>query len=341
MSILSEIRPNIGQELLNVPMGDMIRDMAFAIADAQMRLDEKSIEVTQMLGGLKQITQNGKVTYEDSRVFFGKEKIRIHDAIEIYNTSSDLEYKTRLLQMLGTDNYEYDTLEDFMSMKEFDKEISRLMRVPAFIDGGIYSVLENNEKLFFKYIGKSQAFVEVKYFNVPIRKKGNALEGDAIYVPNRVSMLELGFSPTFYQFVDTIIEVKISITYVSEKYEEVNKEETEDTKTEEPTLFRKTKNTVYTSIVNSHHSQKYSYATEGSSLLRTKLVPIPPPAILEERIRALMRVAEEERAFYIPLPENEVPEDPIEIRETKEFVGTPFTRVRLMPLELMRPLRKQ
>jgi len=53
MSILSEIRPNIGQELLNVPMGDMIRDMAFAIADAQMRLDEKSIEVTQMLGGLK------------------------------------------------------------------------------------------------------------------------------------------------------------------------------------------------------------------------------------------------------------------------------------------------
>jgi len=30
---------NLGQELLNVPMGQMIRDMAFAIADAQVELD--------------------------------------------------------------------------------------------------------------------------------------------------------------------------------------------------------------------------------------------------------------------------------------------------------------
>ena len=30
----------IGQDLLNVPMGDMIRDMAFAIADSQFQLDQ-------------------------------------------------------------------------------------------------------------------------------------------------------------------------------------------------------------------------------------------------------------------------------------------------------------
>ena len=48
-----------------------------------------------------------------------------------------------------------------------------------------------------------------------------------------------------------------------------------------------------TSTVNSTYSSKYSYSEEGSSLLRTKLVPIPPPAILEERIRALMEVTKE------------------------------------------------
>ena len=37
--------------------------------------------------------------------------------------------------------------------------------------------------------------------------------------------------------------------------------------------------------VTAHYTGKYNYSVEGSSLLRTKLVPVPPPAILEERIR--------------------------------------------------------
>ena len=41
----------IGQELLNVPMGDMIRQMAFAIADAQVQLDESSLRVAEMMSG--------------------------------------------------------------------------------------------------------------------------------------------------------------------------------------------------------------------------------------------------------------------------------------------------
>ena len=39
----------IGQELLNVPMGDMIRQMAFAIADAQVQLDESSLRVVELM----------------------------------------------------------------------------------------------------------------------------------------------------------------------------------------------------------------------------------------------------------------------------------------------------
>ena len=42
---------------------------------------------------------------------------------------------------------------------------------------------------------------------------------------------------------------------------------------------------VSSTPVDATYSSKYSYSAEGSSLLRTKLTPIPPPAILEERIR--------------------------------------------------------
>ena len=42
---------SIGQQLLNVPMGDMIRQMAFAIADAQLELDESSIRVAELMSG--------------------------------------------------------------------------------------------------------------------------------------------------------------------------------------------------------------------------------------------------------------------------------------------------
>ena len=77
-------RPRIGQELLDVPMGDMIRQMAFAIAEAQIVLDKNSIDVAEMMGGLTTVTDDaGNITYEDSRVYFGNAKMNL--LIRIYN----------------------------------------------------------------------------------------------------------------------------------------------------------------------------------------------------------------------------------------------------------------
>jgi len=39
----------VGQELLNVPFGDMIKEMAFAIAESQQALDMNSVNVAQIL----------------------------------------------------------------------------------------------------------------------------------------------------------------------------------------------------------------------------------------------------------------------------------------------------
>ncbi len=204
---------SIGQQLLNVPMGDMIRQMAFAIADAQLELDESSVRVAELMSGQRMLRDadgnlvdaDGKPTdepvYEDTRVFFGHEKV----------------------------------------------------------------------------------------------------EGDLR--PQKVSMMELGFTPTFYQFIDTIIEVKIAIqvcregtragTTHSEKkvagVEARRRSGQDSSKTG-------VRSVVTTTTVDASYSSKYSYSAEGSSLLRTKLVPVPPPPVLEARIRKLIEAQSEAAA---------------------------------------------
>ena len=73
---------------------------------------------------------------------------------------------------------------------------------------------------FHKYTGTDSSsnplFEKVTQYHSNIERKGALAPTTNIYLPSRVSMLELGFSPTFYQFVDTIIEVKISIKYTQE-----------------------------------------------------------------------------------------------------------------------------
>jgi hypothetical protein len=241
--------PNIGRALLDVPMGDMIREMAFAIADAQIRLDENSIEVAEMMGGLKTITdENGTVTFEDSRIFFGKQNLSLDVIIEQHTsaiTRGDQELKTQLANVLST----------LTTKVELNTDVGAV--------AGSYKLLA----------GVSGA------------------EGEL--VPQRLSMMELGFAPTFYQFVDTIIEVKISITYTQEVSRSTSVKIANTNKSRSLSAGFSFKRgldvtsgvNVTTAQVNANYASKYSYRAEGSSLLRTKLVPIPPPAILEERIR--------------------------------------------------------
>jgi hypothetical protein len=112
----------------------------------------------------------------------------------------------------------------------------------------------------------------------------------------QLSMLELGFTPTFYQFVDTIIEVKISISmsYSSEYKRTVAKS---STSAGVAFGFFTAGVSARSSSVSASFASKYQYSAEGSSLMRTKLVPVPPPAILEERIR---KIVEREAAAATP-----------------------------------------
>jgi|SRR5262245_5070045 len=101
-----------------------------------------------------------------------------------------------------------------------------------------------------------------------------------------LSMLELGFTPSFYHFTDTIIEVKISIKMATERTSSFSRFSGS---------FHSGFAIFYAgasvSTVSASYATKFNYSAEGSSLLRTKIAPIPPPPILEQRIRALIEPA--------------------------------------------------
>lgn len=97
------------------------------------------------------------------------------------------------------------------------------------------------------------------------------------------SLLELGFTPTFYQFVDTVIEIKVSISTTSSSESSVTSQDSSSKKTDRDGTVE-----TRSSSVSAAYSSKYQYSTEGSSYVRTKIVPVPAPAILHERIRALV-----------------------------------------------------
>ncbi|MEY4928085.1 MAG: hypothetical protein RI894_2521 [Bacteroidota bacterium] len=337
-------KPSIGRELLDVPMGEMIRNMAFAIAEAQIKLDNNSIEVAEMMGGLKPIhdTVNGQdvVAFQDSRVFFGKERISLSTAIDIYNNTNDLGLEgiikgiisetnaARLITATAIPIYAPATgtapiaTDDHIAKTSFEAHYLTAAGGSSNIS---YSTLDidkilrvNGTNKYYKIVkelGTSPSPDTIKYYEIKaedIKKQElkDPKKDPTVLIPTRLSMLELGFSPTFYQFVDTIIEVKIAIKYTQEgsstveigQSTEVSNKNTNKSNGVAWAYKRggvgasvssasNSSSFVSTSQVNASYSQKYSYSAEGSSLLRTKLVPIPPPAILEERIRQQMELA--------------------------------------------------
>lgn len=135
--------------------------------------------------------------------------------------------------------------------------------------------------------------------------------------PDLMSLIELGFTPNFYQFVDTILEVRVA---VSSQFEEKREYESKRAQMQQQEYQRqstyegkrlygysygwwgwryatrgaleyggsssyKSKNLAATTV-DARYSSKYNYNVEGSSMIKTKIVPIPPPDVLEEIIRA-------------------------------------------------------
>jgi hypothetical protein len=100
------------------------------------------------------------------------------------------------------------------------------------------------------------------------------------------SMVGAGFQPTFYQFADTVIEVKMAISIASGS--EYENKQSGEVKTSSTTLSLRggvRYNSVVTSTpIDATYTSKYNFNQEGSSLLRTRLVPVPPNTIIQRQI---------------------------------------------------------
>lgn len=244
---------SIGQELLNVPMGDMIRQMAFAIADGQTALDAASIDSAEMMGGLTSVyDETGRVTFDDSRVFFG---------------------------------YEYMTYDEAIAY--------------AAVDDAITGQLDSEEIIRLTDVVDDAAS---RFHGVPAAELTEAQRQVRIRVPVRHSMMELGFAPTFYQFVDTIIEVKIAVKITRTHEYGYSRSRTTGENSRRSSgggVFSwltgsesRNSSTATTTQVDASYSSKYSYSAEGASILRTKIAPVPVPPALEDRIRSFMETEE-------------------------------------------------
>lgn len=261
----------IGQELLNVPMGDMIRQMAFAIADGQAKLDENSINTAEMMGGLTTVyDEEGKVSFDDSRVFFGYEYMNLAEAVS-YAIMDDM--------MTGTLD-----ADEANSMLAMVKKIAETFGVTLTGTGKDTAVPSGNATL--------PDGTTVKATELEIR------------MPTRMSMMELGFGATFYQFVDTIIEVKIAIKITRDrsytKTRQAKKADVSSSSSRKRSFWGTSKSSSYgrnvaTSQVDATYSNRYSYSAEGASILRTKIMPVPLPTALEDRIQSFIETEEARR----------------------------------------------
>lgn len=137
---------------------------------------------------------------------------------------------------------------------------------------------------FGRGVAKAQYDLDLTSIRIATAMSG-VHDGDRVALGSKTySLLELGLTPTFYQFVDSVIEAKVSITMRS----------TETTRRSETKLSagldwdsamgaRAT-----ATAVNASYARKYDFSAEGSSVVRTKLVPVPPPTVFTQRIRALI-----------------------------------------------------
>src|SRR5699024_12853102 len=110
-------------------------------------------------------------------------------------------------------------------------------------------------------------------------------DGELEEADRETSMIGAGFQPTFYQFAETVIEVKMTITMNRENStDKKHQGEQKTTSTSSRWWGLAKQSVVMTTQIDASYSSKYTYIQEGSSLLRTRLVSVPPNAIIQSHI---------------------------------------------------------
>ncbi len=98
------------------------------------------------------------------------------------------------------------------------------------------------------------------------------------------SMIGAGFQPTFYQFAETVIEVQMTISMTRESTYERKTSGTVRTfssTTTGPIWNQQRSVTIRSTPVDATYASTYTFSQEGSSTIRTRLVPVPPNTFIQ------------------------------------------------------------
>lgn len=156
------------------------------------------------------------------------------------------------------------------------------------------------------------AIAEGQYKMDMVSCKIAKMMGDAkkspVYLPDvtndnktiTTSLIGAGFQPTFYQFTDTIIEVKIDISISHETEYEMDGGWSCG---------------LFGAHVNAKYSNKYSYTANGSSLLRTKITPVPPSTFMQKLLDIKAQMLQQEFQLKIKKIELEIAKEQKKIDE--------------------------
>jgi hypothetical protein len=313
---------NVGAALVNYPIGDFIYNIANAIAMSQGKLDQASVEVAEMMGGLQSVFDDeGNMTFNDSRVFFGHEYMTVAEAMVTQGTGNPVAEA-----LIAAETVTYRSYAPATPLETTPITVTPADIVGVPLNATSLAAYQANAQAVAQGLADLEALraaatgaQKIANLNARLKELKDLQEANRnsvaniferqVRFPTRLSLLELGFTPTFYQFVDTIIEVKISISMTQET-SSLTSTGSSGTGRSMSFGFRfspfgkhrgggGTQTTV--SSVSTEHQSKYSVTGEGSSLIRTKLVPLPPPPILEERIRAIMVGDQARRAAELSL----------------------------------------
>lgn len=88
-----------------------------------------------------------------------------------------------------------------------------------------------------------------------------------------LSLLELGFAPTFYHITEATIEARVAFTQNDSESFSVGGSIGVNVG-------------FFAASVNASYSNRYSFEATGSSSIRARFVSVPPPGLFSERLRA-------------------------------------------------------
>jgi len=187
---------SIGQELLDIPIADMVANLASAVAEGQMALDKASIATLKFLA-------------DDA------------NAIGLIPEVAEI-----------------------------------VQKVTRPVD-----------------IGTADAPNVIDIDSVDVRTEPAA--------PVKTTLLQAGILPTFYQFTEALIEVKLSITMKR------NSETDAAARPGQPRIL------AFASPVNYRTKSTFSYEAQGASMVRITMKPVPAPAGLLPDIISVNTIGKE------------------------------------------------